>query len=89
MIPLISENANDSDQALCGILRLYNPAGTTFVKHFLSTGSQTESGGGSDDYSTLKMVSGYMNTTSAINALKFEMNAGNMEAGNIQMFGVN
>ena len=30
-----------------------------------------------------------MNTTSAINALKFEMNAGNMEAGNIQMFGVN
>ena len=50
MIPLISENANDSDQALCGILRLYNPAGTTFVKHFLSTGSQTESGGGSDDH---------------------------------------
>ena len=89
MIPLISENANDSDQALCGILRLYNPAGTTFVKHFLSTGSQTESGGGSDDYSSLKMVSGYMNTPSAINALKFEMNAGNMEAGNIQMFGVN
>ena len=89
MIPLISEQANDSDQALCGILRLYNPASTTFVKHFLSTGSQTESGGAGDDVSVLQMVSGYMNTTSAINAVKFEMNAGNMEAGNIQMFGVN
>ena len=89
MIPLISEQANDSDQALCGLLRLYNPASTTFVKHFLSTGSQTESGGGGADASVLKMVGGYMNTTSAINAVKFEMNAGNMEAGNIQMFGVN
>ncbi len=89
MIPLISEQANDSDQALCGLLRLYNPASTTFVKHFLSTGSQTESGGGGADASVLKFVSGYMNTTSAINAVKFEMNAGNMEAGNIQMFGVN
>ena len=58
MIPLISEQANDSDQALCGILRLYNPASTTFVKHFLSTGSQTESGGAGDDVSVLKMVSG-------------------------------
>ena len=89
MIPLISEQANDSDQALCGILRLYNPASTTFVKHFLSTGSQTESGGAGDDVSVLKMVSGYMNTTSAINAVKFEMNQGNMENGSIQMFGVN
>ena len=88
-IPLISEQANDSDQALCGLLRLYNPAGTTFVKHFLSTGSQTESGGGGADASVLKMVGGYINTTSAINAVKFEMSSGNMEAGNIQMFGVN
>ena len=89
MIPLISEQANDSDQALCGLLRLYNPASTTFVKHFLSTGSQTESGGGGADASVLKMVGGYINTTSAINAVKFEMSQGNMEAGNIQMFGVN
>ena len=88
-IPLISEQANDSDQALCGLLRLYNPASTTFVKHFLSTGSQTESGGGGADASVLKMVGGYINTTSAINAVKFEMSQGNMEAGNIQMFGVN
>ena len=89
MIPLISEQANDSDQALCGLLRLYNPASTTFVKHFLSTGSQTESGGSGADASVLKMVGGYINTTSAINAVKFEMSQGNMEAGNIQMFGVN
>jgi hypothetical protein len=33
-------------------------------------------------------VGGYFNTTSAINAVNFTMESGNIDAGTIQMFGV-
>ena len=32
---------------------------------------------------------GYGNTTSAVNAIKFQMSSGNIDAGEILLFGVN
>jgi hypothetical protein len=34
-------------------------------------------------------VAGYGNTTSAIDAIKFQMSSGNIDAGQILLFGVN
>ena len=77
---------NDNDENMCGTLRLFDPSSTTFVKHFLSECSSP-----SHDTSpelTHVFVSGYGNTTSAIDAVQFAMSSGNIDAGTIKMYGV-
>jgi len=75
---------SDNDENASGILKLYNPSSTTYVKHFVSRINMTEYSGFSIDYN----VAGYFNTTSAINGVDFKMSSGNIDAGTIQMFGV-
>jgi len=87
-IPLLTEQANDNDMALSGRMYLYNPSSTTFVKHFLCEGAMAESGGGGDDASCHKFIAGYINTTSAVNAIKFDLEGGEIQGGTIQLFGV-
>ena len=40
------------------------------------------------DYTGQDLVAGYFNTTSAIDAVQFKMNSGNIDAGTIKMYGV-
>jgi hypothetical protein len=82
----ISDNSGASDdEAISGYLHLFNPSSTTFVKHFLSeTNSYSH-----DDASERGFVGGYANTTSAINAIRFKFASGNIDAGEILLFGVN
>lgn len=65
-----------------GELRLYNPASTSKVKHYVGRFSY--------NYyiasSVSSFVAGYINTTSAVDAIKFYSSSGNIE-GNIYMFG--
>ena len=77
----------DADQHVSGELFLFDPSSTTFVKNFLST-TQTASDGGSDDFSDNAYIGGYFNTTSAINAVNFAMESGNIDAGTITLYGV-
>ena len=64
----------------------YNVAKTTtFVKHFIANINTYHSG----DYSANSYIAGYGNTTSAINAIKFQMSSGNIDSGEILLFGVN
>ena len=51
---------------IAGILHLYNPASTTFVKHFTGTFQYTYDGDGNEQYSFQTFVNGYFNTTTAI-----------------------
>jgi len=74
----------DADQAISGSLFLYNPSSTTFVKHFTSTSSSVAQQDGEFNY----FIAGYGNTTSAINAIKFVMSSGNIDAGTIKMYGI-
>ena len=83
-IGLILEQANDNDMALAGYMYLYNPADTTFVKHFISNSNTKHQ----SDYSINSIVSGYFNTTSAINAIQFKMDQGDMDTGTIKLYGV-
>ena len=72
-----------ADENMVGYLQLFNPSSTTYVKHFISV-SQMNS---SDDYSHQTFTAGYGNTTSAINAVRFQMSSGNFD-GVIKLYGL-
>jgi hypothetical protein len=76
---------SDNDQSGCGYMHLYNPSSTTFVKHFTIVTNSSLSGDASINFFT----AGYGNTTSAIDSIRFQMSSGNIDAGQILLFGVN
>ena len=76
---------NDNDQCTTGFLHLFNPSSTTFVKHFIGRTNTYES----TNNSWGGFLAGYGNTTSAINALQFSMSSGNIDSGQILLFGLN
>ncbi len=74
---------NGADELVVGSLQLFNPASTTYVKHFISNcNTYTQDNFTENDY-----IAGYGNTTSAINAIQFKMDSGNMD-GTILMYGI-
>ena len=79
-----TSTGNDADQNLAGSMTLFNPSSTTFVKHFIADIS-TYSG---DDYNYHNFTEGYGNTTSAVNAIRFQMSSGNIDDGIIKLYGV-
>ena len=76
---------NDNDQSGCGYMHLFNPSSTTFVKHF----TIVTNGALSSDASINFFTAGYGNTTSAIDAIRFQMESGNIDAGTITLYGIN
>ena len=76
---------NDNDQSLSGTFTLFNPSSTTFVKHFIANVNYSYDA----DYSLQYFMAGYGNTTSAINAIQFKMNSGNIDSGTITLYGIN
>jgi|TARA_R100000353_G_scaffold144051_1_gene103091 hypothetical protein len=76
---------NDNDTAACGFLHLFNPSSTTFVKHFIAQTILPYQ----DELSWHGFISGYFNTTSAITAIQFKMDSGNIDAGDICLYGIN
>ena len=75
---------NDNDQAISGYLQLFEPSSTTFIKHFLAKTSNVNA----SDRCRTAYTSGYANTTSAVDGIRFKMASGNIDLGTIQMFGV-
>jgi len=75
---------NDADQSLSGTLQLFNPSSTTFVKHFISDCNFSMHA----DYTWNGYIAGYFNTTSAIDAIRFQMNGGNIDSGVIKLYGI-
>jgi hypothetical protein len=82
---LIAGNVgDDADQSLAGSMTLFNPSSTVFVKHFISrinTHSATP-------YSMDNYIAGYGNTTSAVNAINFKFDEGNIGSGVIKLYGL-
>ena len=76
---------NDNDQHYSGILRIFNPSSSVFVKHFISQGVESHYA----DYIINTFFAGYFNTTSPINAFQFKMHSGNIDSGDILLFGLN
>ena len=74
----------DNDQSVSGILTLYNPSNTTFVKHFLCEAQGSLDG----DVSLIVYMAGYCNVTAAIDGVQFKMASGNIDAGTFKMYGI-
>jgi len=74
----------DNDQSGSGYLHLFNPSSTTFVKHFIARCQHYMY----IDYSQEYYTTGYGNTTSAVDAVRFQMSSGNIDSGTIDMYGV-
>ena len=75
---------NDNDQCVAGVLHLFDPSSTTFVKHFLATTNVYTS----DDYSIDSNINGYFNTTTALTRFQFKMESGNIDSGIIKLYGI-
>ena len=84
-IDLGGDTNNDNDGSLSGTMHLFNPSNTTFVKHFTARSSVYNHNPMSVD----AFVSGYFNTTSAIDAVQFKFDSGNIDSGQILLFGLN
>ena len=74
----------DNDQSGAGILHVFDPASTTFVKHFMARSNNAHQSDKTRDV----YAAGFFNTTSAINAIQFKTSSGNIDAGTIKMYGV-
>ena len=86
--PLTPRISSDNDSAGCGEMFLFKPSSTTFVKHFMFRGPVAFESGGGDPYAFDRYLSGYFNTTSAIDALQFKFDNGNIDAGTIKLYGL-
>ena len=81
--PLTSANGNGADESCAGELHLFNPASTTYVKHFYARLNIYVY----VDMSRELYTAGYVNSTDNVDAVQFKMSSGNMD-GVIKMWGV-
>jgi hypothetical protein len=75
---------NGADDSVSGYLHLFNPSSTTFVKHFIGDTNTSYNGGLSVNWK----IAGYINTTAAIDEIQFKMSSGNIDAGDICLYGI-
>jgi hypothetical protein len=86
-IKKISQAAgNDNDQGVSGYLCLFNPSSTTFVKNFIA--QTNNSFKYSEPYVYSNWTAGYGNTTSAVDAIQFSFSSGNIDSGQISLYGL-
>lgn len=76
----------DNDGSASGILHLFNPSSSVFVKNFISRSSGMVAGG--SNYAWDELIAGYCNTITAIDAVQFKMSTGNIDAGDICLYGI-
>ena len=74
----------DNDQSASGYLQLFAPSSTTFVKHFIGRFHSCHAA----DYADDAFKAGYVNSTSAVDAIQFSMSSGNIDAGDICLYGI-
>jgi len=75
-----------NDGCASGCLHLFAPSSTTYVKNFYCKSNYMYYDV-SSTYCISTYVAGYFNTTSAVDAIRFQMNSGNLDAGTIHLFG--
>ena len=81
---LATDQGTGNDENLGGFLHLFNPAGTTFVKHFISNCQAAQASA----HSMNRLAGGYINTTAAIDEIQFKAESGNIDAGDICLYGI-
>jgi len=77
---------NDSDSGVSGYMFLFDPSSTTYVKQYMTVANSFDSS--SPPYTEQQFSSGYCNTTSAVNAVRFKFGSGNIDSGTIKLYGI-
>jgi len=76
----------ENDEAGSGYMYLFNPSSTTFVKHFFGTMNYVDDSG--SPLSVQFNIAGYCNVTAAIDGVQFSCASGNIDAGDICLYGI-
>tara|TARA_R100001509_G_scaffold155575_1_gene118137 strand:+ start:538 stop:1140 length:603 start_codon:yes stop_codon:yes gene_type:complete len=76
---------NGNDESLSGYFHLFNPSSSVFVKHFMSSSNLVQL----NDQCIVAHVAGYGNTTNPVDAIQFKASSGNIDSGDILLYGVN
>ena len=84
---LCGDTGNASDDSISGSLSIFNPSSTTYVKHYISTINYSFNNPSFPNYSINNFGAGYGNTTSAVNAIRFQMSSGNFD-GTIYLYAI-
>lgn len=81
----LTETQNTANDECCsGFIRLFNPSSTTFIKHYLAVfESISDNPSASNNY-----TGGFFDTTSAVNAIQFKFESGNIDSGTITLYGI-
>ena len=74
----------DNDQCTNGIIQLFDPSNTTFVKNFIARMAYNHQ----NDRIMDIYIGGYCNTTAAIDGVQFKMDSGNIDSGTFKLYGV-
>lgn len=72
------------DASASGVLTLYSPSSTTYVKHFTARVNHMAGSPVTVD----SYAAGYINVTAAIDEISFKFSSGNIDAGQIKMYGI-
>jgi len=75
---------NGNDESCAGILKVFEPSSSTFIKHFLGRAH----GYTHNNYAINEFTNGYINTTTAITRIRFKFASGNIDAGTFKLYGV-
>ena len=75
---------NDADQTISGYLRIFDMSSSTYQKHFMSQCNTAYHG----DFSFFNFIGGYANTTSDVDAVQFAFSAGEIDSGDICLYGL-
>ena len=81
---LVPHQGGAAEESLSGVLTLYAPSDTTYVKHFMARFIGNLLG----TYSIDNYIAGYINTTSAIDEIDFKFASGEIQGGEIKMYGL-
>ena len=81
---LYANAGSAADESVSVYLHIYNPADTTFVKHFIARTTGSEFDNHMQDWN----MAGYFNTTAALTAIQFKYTSNNIDAGTFKLYGV-
>ena len=83
--PLCNTVGNDADQSASGFLHVFNPSSSVFVKHWQCRFVISHN----EDLISSRQNAGYFNTTTALTRFRFKFASGNIDSGDIILFGLN
>ena len=86
--PLAYSVGEDADSSLSGELYLFSPSSTTYAKNYYATTQWQFKNSIGHLQACESLVSGYFNTTSAVDAVRFGMTGAAQMDGTIKMYGI-